>query len=66
MKIADFTKPEIDFLLSMCNFTNEEEMLFHMRCKNIPLEECAERLNVSIATAKRWNKKIKNKIIRVL
>ena len=62
MKICEFTKPEIRYLLAESNFTEEERALFDMRCDDIPLEECAERMNVSVSTVKRLNKRIKCKI----
>lgn len=62
MKIREFTKPEIRYLLAECNFTSDERTLFDMRCADVPLEECAERMNVSLSTAKRLNKRIKCKI----
>ena len=62
MKIREFTKPEIRYLLAECNFTSDERTLFDMRCADIPLEECAERMNVSVSTVKRLNKRIKCKI----
>lgn len=65
-KIPDFTKPEIDYLLKMCNFSDDEERVFLMRSKNKTLEEVAEELNVCYKTAYRINKRVKNKIIRVL
>ena len=65
MKICDFTKPELDCIREQSNFTNEELALFNMRADNIPLEECAERMNVSISTAKRISQRVNNKIIRV-
>lgn len=65
MKIYDFTVPELNYFREYCNFTEEERMLFDYRSKNIPLETCAEIMNVSLSTAKRMNKKIQNKIIKV-
>ena len=65
MKIYDFTVPELNYFSEYCNFTEEERMLFDYRSKNIPLETCAEIMNVSVSTAKRMNKKIQNKIIKV-
>lgn len=65
MKICDFTKREVEYLRQECNFTNDELQLFNMRATNIPLEECAERMNVSLSTAKRISRKVNNKIIRV-
>ena len=65
MKIYDFTVPELNYFREYCNFTNEERILFEHRSKNIPLETCAEIMNVSISTAKRISKRVNNKIIRV-
>ena len=62
MKIREFTKPEIRYLLAECNFTSDERALFDMRCEDVPLEKCAELMNVSVSTVKRLNKRIKTKI----
>lgn len=66
MNLSDFTQPEIRHLICECNFTEEQERLFLLRCKNIPLEECAEKMDISIATVSRINKKVKDKILRCL
>lgn len=65
MKICDFTMPEIRYFLAECNFTKDEETLFLLRCQDVPLELCAERMNVSIKTTDRLHKKVKDKIGRV-
>ena len=65
MKIYDFTKPEIEYFLQNCNFTEEEEVLFRYRSKNIPLEVCAEIMNVSISTVNRISKRVNKKIVKV-
>lgn len=66
MKICDFTRRELDYIRQESNFTNEEMALFNMRADNIPLEECAERMNLSISAVKQKSQKINSKIIRVL
>lgn len=66
MNISDFTQPEIRHLLLECNFTEEQEKLFLLRCKNVPLESCAEQMEMSMATISRINKKVKDKILRCL
>ena len=65
MKIYDFTVPELEYFRAQCNFTLEERALFDMRSLNIPLEQCAENMNVSVSTAKRISKKVNSKIVRV-
>lgn len=65
MKICDFTMPEIRFLMAECNFTEDERRLFELRTCDVPLEICAEKLNVSVKTIDRLHKKVKDKIRRV-
>lgn len=65
MKVYDFTVPELDYFRAKCNFTKDERTLFEYRSKNIPLEQCAELMNVSVSTVKRLSRKVNAKIIRV-
>lgn len=65
MKLSDLTLPEVNYYLTECNFTNEQVVLFRLRTKNIPLEECAERMNVSVSTVNRLHKQVKEKIARI-
>ncbi|MBO5130319.1 MAG: sigma-70 family RNA polymerase sigma factor [Oscillospiraceae bacterium] len=66
MKICDYTQTELDYLQVVCNFTDEENTLFLLRSKDIPLEECAERMNISVPTVKRISQRVKKKIEREL
>lgn len=66
MKICEFTKREVEYLRQECNFTSDEMALFEMRANNVPLEECAERMNLSVSAIKQKSQKINNKIHRVL
>ena len=66
MKICEFTMPEIRFILAVGNFTEDENILFLLRCDDVPLEECAEEMNVSVSTVYRINKAVKIKIEKVI
>lgn len=66
LKIPDFTKQEIDYLIENCNFTKQEMQLFLLRNKEYSFENCAEFMNVSDSTVYRINRKMKDKIIRVI
>lgn len=66
MKICDFVNSELDYIRTEANFTNEELQLFNLRANNIPLEECAERMNLSVSSIKQKSQKINRKIQRVL
>lgn len=65
MKICDFTVPELDKLRRECNFTKEERFLFELRAEDIPLEQCAEIMNLSISAVKAKSQKINRKIERI-
>lgn len=64
MQIRDFTQSEADYLQAVCNFTKEEERLFELRLQDIPLEECAEIMSVSVPTVKRISHRVNAKIRR--
>lgn len=66
MIISDFTVPELEALESSCNFTQDELTLFRMRSHNIPLEKCAEEMNLSLSAVKRKSQKLNTKISKVL
>ncbi len=46
--------------------TAQELTFFDLRNGECCLEECAELINISVSTVKRINKKMKEKIIRIL
>ncbi len=64
MQIRDLTMSESDYLQAVCNFTKDENMLFELRLQDIPLEECAERMNISVPTVKRISRRVNAKISR--
>lgn len=66
MKIPDFTKPELDYILANANLTKDEENLMWLRNNEHSLEECAELMDYSLSTVKRINKRLKEKIIKIL
>lgn len=62
MQIRDFTQSEADYLQAVCNFTKDENTLFELRLQDVPLEECAERMNISVPTVKRISQRVNAKI----
>lgn len=66
MKIPDFTKPELNYILANANLTKDEESLMWLRNNEHSLEECAEIMDYSLSTIKRINKRLKEKIIKIL
>ena len=65
MNVYDFTTPELDHFRGTCNFTDSERTLFELRAKCVPLEQCAEQMNVSVSTAKRISRRVNRKILKV-
>lgn len=66
MQIRDLTMSEADYLQAVCNFTKDENILFELRLQDIPLEECAERMNISVPTVKRISQRVNKKIEKEL
>lgn len=66
MRIPDFVKSEIVYIKDNANLTDREETLFDLRNREIPLEECAERMNCSVSTVYRINKGMKRKIFKII
>ena len=64
MQIRDFTRTEADYLQTVCNFTKEENTLFELRLKDVPLEECAEKMNRSVDSIKQLSRRVNAKIQR--
>lgn len=62
MKICDFVNSELERIRSEANFTKDERLLFELRAEDIPLEQCAEIMNLSVSTIYRLHKKVKAKI----
>lgn len=62
MQIRDLTMSEADYLQAVCNFTKDENTLFELRLQDVPLEECAERMNISVPTVKRISQRVNKKI----
>ena len=66
MIISDFTKAELDFFRTNCNFVNLEIKIFEGRAKGIPLEIIAEEINISYDYARQLSRKVNKKILKVI
>ena len=65
VKISSFVVSELDYFRTKCNFTDIERELFDYRARGIPLETCAELMNISVSTVKRVSARVKQKLNRV-
>lgn len=66
MNIKDFTKPELDYFRENCNFVGVEKEIFELRSQGIPLEEVAEKVNMSVDGAKKASRRVNKKILRLI
>ena len=66
MKLYDFTKPELDILRALCNFTEDEEEYFNLRSRGKSNVQIAMTMNVSEAKVSKLARKVKDKIKRII
>ena len=66
MKLYDFTRPELDILLALCNFTENEEQYFNLRSKGKSNIQISMEMHVSEAQVSKLARRVKDKIKRVL
>lgn len=66
LRIPDFVKSELLYIKENANLTEREETLLNLRNKEIPLEQCAERMNCSVSTVYRVSRSMKRKIFKIL
>lgn len=65
MKFSGMVKPEIDDILSLAHFTNDEEIIFKALTRNKSIVEISIETGMSTATVSRRIKGIKEKISRL-
>lgn len=66
MRIADFTKPELDHFRDQCNFSDAERRAFDMKAKECTNIQIALELNVSESTVAVIMRRVRTKITRLL
>ena len=65
MIVSRFTVPELDSFRKNCNFVGNEIPIFELRSKGVPLEEMAEKRNMSVENVKRISRNINCKIQKI-
>lgn len=66
MQIHDFTKPELDKFIELCNFTDDELTYFLMRARQKSNVQIAFEMHVSESKVSKLARKVKDKMKRVL
>lgn len=64
-KFDQYTQPEIDEFITLCNFTPREREVFEARAKGKSVVEARFALSLSERTVERESAKIRTKIARV-
>ena len=64
-KFDQYTQPEIDEFITLCNFTPREREVFEARAKGQSVVEARFSLSLSERTIERESHKIRTKIARV-
>lgn len=65
MKVYDFTVPQLAYYQEFANFSPQEEMLYNLRKKGVPLEQCAEIMHCEMTNVKKISRRVNNKIIQL-
>lgn len=65
MLLRDYTKPELDRLREVCNFTDSELEYFNLRSKDKSNVQISLEMNVSEQQVSNLAKRVKDKICRV-
>lgn len=66
MQIYDFTEPELDKFMELCNFSDDELEYLNIKAKRKTNIQIAMQMHVSEAQVSKLAKRVRNKIIRVL
>lgn len=60
--LSSLTKPELEEIENVCNFSEEEGIIFYMLSKNKSLTEISMKNQISLSTLKRRIISIKEKV----
>lgn len=66
MNIRDFTKPEIEYFIDMCNFTDEEYQYFMLKSKDKSIVQISMEMHISESKVSKLAKRVKTKILKVI
>lgn len=65
MLLRDCTKPELDYYVNNCNFTESELLYFNMKSRDWTNVKISIEMNISEQQVSRLARRVKNKINRV-
>jgi len=65
MKLCNFTKPELQYFIDNCNFTDIEMRYVELRSKDKSNVAIANELNISTSSVSNVAKRVKDKIEKI-
>lgn len=64
--IYDYTEPELQKFRELCNFTENELILFDLKAKGETIVQIARDMCVSESTVANYTRKVKKKMLKVI
>jgi transposase len=65
-KFHRLSKPELEFLIENCNFTEDENILLMMASRRYSDIQIADKLNISMSSVTKWKRRILCKSVEFL
>lgn len=65
MQLYDLTKPEVDSLIDVCNFTEQELKYFLLKSRGKSNTEMSLAMNISLCTVSKLARKVKLKVNKI-
>lgn len=65
MLLRDYTKPELEYFIEQCNFTESELEYFNLKAKDYSIIKISMEMNVSPRQVSNLAERVKRKIKRI-
>ena len=65
MQLRDYTKPELEYFIEQCNFTDSELEYFILKSKDYSIVKISMEMNVSPRQVSNLAERVKRKIKRI-
>lgn len=65
MLLRDYTKPELEYFIEQCNFTDSELEYFNLKAKDYSIIKISMEMNVSPRQVSNLAERVKRKIKRI-
>ena len=65
MKLSTLTKPEVDYFIENCNFTDQELTYFKLKTKDYSNVSIASKMSISESSVSNIAKRVKKKLDKI-